>query len=146
MRNGFLISKILKSLVAPANNDRLARAMFVANAVAFHVPLNPALDANANADLHQKFFRDICSGVNENLALDTRKAQSLFRELISVRYQLLTGVIDPSLVQAALCSDTMRDGLTREEFAMSEWLGSRSDFIRCQLEMADVLRQVDPEA
>lgn len=141
MRIGFLISKILKGLTAPANNDRLARAMFVANAVAFHVPLNPALDANGNCDAHQKLFREICSGVNENLALDTRKAQSLFRELIGVRYQLLMGVTDPALVQAALCSSTMEDGVTREEYTMAQWLGSRSDFIRCQLEMADVLKQ-----
>ena len=35
----------------------------------------------------------------------------------------------------------MEDGVTREEFTMAQWLSSRSDFIRCQLEMADVLKQ-----
>ncbi|WDS62346.1 virion structural protein [Pseudomonas phage D6] len=136
-----MIARILKELSAPKNNDRMARAMFVANAVGFHVPLMLDKTAAECAEAHNKTFRDICGQVNENLALDTKRAQDIFREIIRIRYELVAGVIDPSIVQAALCSSTMQDGLTREEFAMSEWLSSRPDFIRCQLEIADVLRQ-----
>lgn len=142
MRAGFLIARIMKELRSPSNNDRLARAMFVASAVGYHVRLNPECSAEECAEQNGKFFRDICGSVNENLALDTRKAQDLFREVIRIRYELMNGVIDPCVVQAALSSTTAKDGLTREEFPMSEWLASRSDFIRCQLEIADVLKQV----
>jgi hypothetical protein len=146
MRTGFLIARIMKELSAPSNNDRLARAMFVANAVGFHVPLMLEKTASECADAHMKFFRDICGSVNENIALDTKKAQDVFREIIRIRFELVQGVIDPQIVQAALCSSTMEDGLTRQEFAMSEWLASRPDFIRCQLEIADVLKQSTAES
>lgn len=145
MRTGFLISRIMKELKSPSNNDRLARAMFVANAVGFFVPLNPSVTHTECADAHASFFSKICGSVNENIALDTKKAQSVFREIIRIRYELMNGVIDPTIVQAALCSSTMEDGLSRTEFAMSEWMGSRSDFIRCQLEIADVLKQSEGE-
>uniref|UniRef100_A0AB39CD27 Virion structural protein n=1 Tax=Pseudomonas phage RVTF4 TaxID=3236931 RepID=A0AB39CD27_9VIRU len=141
MRTGFLIARIMKELRSPSNNDRLARAMFVANAVGYHVPLNLSVTAQECADAHMSFFRGICGSVNENLSLDTKKAQDVFREIIRIRYELVNGVIDPAIVQAALCSSSAQDGLTREEFSMSEWLASRPDFIRCQLEIADVLKQ-----
>lgn len=141
MRTGFLIARIMKELRSPSNNDRLARAMFVANAVGYQVALNPGCTPQECADSHMTYFRSICSGVNENLSLDTKKAQDVFREVIRIRYELMNGVIDPYVVQAALCSSSAQDGLTREEFAMSEWLASRPDFIRCQLEIADVLKQ-----
>lgn len=141
MRIGFLLARIMKELRSPSNNDRLARAMFIANAVGYYVPLNLAATAAECADTHMTFFRQICSQVNENLSLDTKKAQDVFREIIRIRFELVNGVIDPAIVQAALCSTSAQDGLTREEFAMSEWLASRPDFIRCQLELADVLKQ-----
>lgn len=145
MRTGFLIARIMKELSAPSNNDRLARAMFVASAVGYHVPLHMDRTAAECADMHMKTFRDICGSVNENLALDTKKAQDIFREVIRIRFELVQGVIDPAIVQAALCSMSSEDGLTRQEFAMSEWLASRPDFIRCQLEIADVLKQSTAE-
>lgn len=145
MRTGFLISRILKELKSPSNNDRLSRAMFVASAVGFHVPLNPGCNATECADQNMAKFRSICGAVNENLALDTKKAQDLFREILRIRYELMNGVIDPTIVQAALASCTASDVLTREEFAMSQWLSSYPDFIRCQLEIADVLKQADED-
>lgn len=141
MRTGFLIARIIKTLQSPSNNDRLARAMFVANAVGFFVPLCTDKTFEQHAEEHGKLFRDICGSVNENLALDTKKAQSLFREILRIRCELISGVIDPAIVHAAMTSATMEDGLTRQEFAMSEWLANRGDFVRCQLEIADVLKQ-----
>lgn len=145
MRTGFLIARIMKDLSSPSNNDRLARAMFVANAVGFHVPLMLDKTPAECAEAHTKFFRSICGSVNENIALDTKKAQDVFNDIIRIRYELVKGVIDPSLVQAALTSTTAQDGLTRSEFSMAEWLASRPDFIRCQLEIADVLKQTAAE-
>lgn len=145
MRTGFLIARILKELSAPSNNDRLARAMFVANAVGYHVPLMLDKTASECADAHMKQFRDICGSVNENLALDTKKAQDVFRDIIRIRFELVNGVIDPAIVQAALTSVSAQDGLTRQEYSISEWLATRPDFIRCQLEIADVLKQTDAE-
>lgn len=145
MRTGFLIARILKTLSAPSGDDRLARAMFVANAVGFNVPLSTDKTFEESAEEHGKFFREICSAVNENLALDTKKAQSLFREILRIRHELLAGVIDPAIVHAALCSNTMEDGVSRKEYAMGEWLANRGDFVRAQLEIADVLRQVNTE-
>ncbi len=145
MRTGFLISRILKTLKAPSGDDRLARALFVANAVGFHVPLSTEKSFEQSVEEHGKFFRDICGAVNENLALDTKKAQSLFREVLRIRHELISGVIDPAIVQAALSSSTMEDGVSRQEYAMSEWLANRGDFVRAQLEIADVLKQANEE-
>jgi len=141
MRIGFLIARLLKELRAPSNNDRLARAMFVANAVGYFVPLDLTATPQECADKHMAFFRGICGSVNENVSLDTKKAQDVFREVIRIRFELVNGVIDPAIVQAALASSSSQDGLTREEFSMNEWLASRPDFIRAQLEIADVLKQ-----
>lgn len=139
MNTGFQIARLLKNLSPDAGNERLARAMFVANAVGFHLRLDLAISAEEFAEQNGKLFRDILNGVNENISVDTKKAQELFRNIIRIRYELVNGVTDPSLIQAALASCTAEQNLTTKEFAMTTWLGQRLEFSRAQIEASAIM-------
>jgi hypothetical protein len=145
MRTGYLIAQRMKEIKSPSGNDRLARAMFVAHAIAFHLPLNMQMTHEEFADQNMKFFRDILNSVNENVAVDTKMAQELFKTLTRIRYELVLGIADPSLVQAAFCSQTSQDNMTTGEFTMAQWLASRSEFIKVQTEVSEILAATERE-
>lgn len=139
MNTGFQIARLLKDLSPAAGNERLARAMFVANTVGFHLRLDLAVTPEEFAEQNAKLFRGILNDVNESLSVDTKKAQELFRNVIRIRYELVNGVTDPSLIQAALASCTTEQNQTTKEFSTTSWLANRNDFARAQVEASAIM-------
>jgi hypothetical protein len=132
MRTGYLLAQQLKQLKTPNNNDRLARALWVATAVGYKVPLNPAVNFDAAYEQHAKPFLKLLNEVNENIALDTKLALSCFRTTLRTRYELMNGTGDPMLIQAALNSHYAELSGTPEKKGMSDWLTSRHEFAASQ--------------
>lgn len=145
MSAGFPISRELKTIVTPNGNDRLARALELANAFAFHVKLDLDLNADAFADQYQKQLKDLLGDVNEFITVDITKATQLFRKLVHIRYDLVNGGMEPALIAAALNSETASDNLLPVEFSMAEHLTSTSDFIRRQGVMQKLLVEFYPQ-
>lgn len=145
MSAGFPISRELKTVTTPNGNDRLARALELANAFAFHVRLDLDLNAEAFADQYQKQLKDLLGDVNEFITVDITKATQLFRKLIRIRYDLVNGGMEPGLIAAAMNSETASDNLLEGEFAMAQHLTSTSDFVRRQGVLQKLLVEFYPQ-
>lgn len=141
MRTGYLLAQQLKQLNTPNNNDRLARALWLANVVGYRVPLNPAIDFLTAFNETEKDFKDILNSVNENIAVDVKLALSCYRTTLRHRYALMNGTGDPSLVHACLTSYTVEVGENVEKRAMQDWLSSRQAFVGSQEAAAAILEQ-----
>jgi hypothetical protein len=141
MKTGYQLAQLLKGIKTPNNNDRLARAMFLANAVAYSVPLNPALTwQDAHAEVEKDFIK-VLNSVNENVTVDTKLAQGAFRQAIRARYELMMGVTDPALIQMALDSHVVEVGQTPVQQSMTDWLVSRSEFAAVQMNAVQIMQQ-----
>lgn len=145
MSAGFPISRELKTVTTPNGNDRLARALELANAFAFHVRLDLDLNADAFADAHQDQLKDLLSDVNEFITVDISKATQLFRKLVRIRYDLVNGGLEPALIAAAMQTETASDNMLPVEFAMAEHLTSTSDFVRRQGVLQKLLVEFYPQ-
>jgi hypothetical protein len=141
MNIGFQISRVIREIRTIDNNDRLTRALYLANAVGYFVRISPDCSANECAEQNMAFFRKIVSDVNENISIDTKKAIELFKCVIHVRHQLMMGVMDPAMIQMAMRSLSAEDVFVASETAANEWLASRNDFAKAQLEMGELLNQ-----
>lgn len=141
MRTGYLLAQHLKLLNTPNNNDRLARALWVANAVGYRVPLNPAIDFMTAFNETEKEFKSILNSVNENIAVDIKLALSCYRTTLRHRYALMNGTGDPQLIHACLNSYVAEVGENVEKRAMQEWLTSRQEFAGSQEAAATILDQ-----
>lgn len=145
MRTGYEISRILKEITSPTNNERQARAMFVANAVGFHVKLDPTIHQEELIEIHMPTLRKVAGQVNDNIALDLKLTQELFRQIIRIRLELINGVSDPSILKAALTSLTAEDYQTDAETATAQFLASRYDFTKNQNAITSILNQLEAE-
>lgn len=141
---GFPISRELKEIRVPNGDDRLARAMEMANAYAFHLKLDLNSNASVFADEHVSAFKDLLGDVNEYASVDIRKAVDLFKKLIAIRYDLVNGGVSPELIKLALTSSAAADGLTEKEGAMAACIESCPDFVRRQSAIQAVLSQFYP--
>lgn len=141
MRTGYLLAQQLKLLNTPNNNDRLARALWLANVVGYRIPLNPAIDFLTAFSETEKSFKDILNQVNENIAVDIKLAVSCYRITLRNRYALMNGTGDPLLVHAALNSHYAELGDNVEKRSMQDWLTSRSAFAASQEAAAAILEQ-----
>jgi hypothetical protein len=139
MNVGFPISRVLKEIKSPNGDDRLARAMYLANAFAFHVKLDPAMNSDQFAETQVKPFKDLLNEVNEHTSVDTRKAQELLRQLLRIRYELLNGGCSAELICAALCSEVTEENLTRKEQGAVNFITSRADFMQTQTAIGKLL-------
>lgn len=141
MRTGYLIAQELKQLSTPNNNDRLARALFVAHAVGYSVSIVNYVTPEQAYTETEKDFLDILNQVNENLAVDTKVARAAYRTTLRIRYELLNGVTDPALLKAVLLSDTTADYESQEQVNMTQWLVGRGEFARSATAMQEILRE-----
>lgn len=146
MRTGFEIARVLKQIKSPTNNERKARAMFVANAVGFFVPLDPSLSCEELIDTHMPKLRSIAGQVNENIPLDTKMTQELFKQIIRIRLELINGVTDTAVIAAAMQSITAEDYQTPDETAIAQMLVSRHEFAKSQNEISSILEQLETES
>lgn len=145
MNIGFKLSRILKELRTTTADDRLTRAMYLANAIGYYVRITPDCPASECAEQNMAFFRKVIGQVNENIAVDTKKAIELFKCVIDIRHKLMMGVIDPAIIQMAMFSLTSDDVYVSREAAVSKWLASHSEFCKAQLELGDLLNQASSD-
>lgn len=139
MRTGYLLAQLLKGINTPNNNDRLARAMFVANSCAFAVCIDPCKTWEQAVEDNEKAFLSVLNEVNENVTLDTKLCKAVFRNLIRIRYELMMGGCTPELVQMALQSATSENMQSPEQNAMQDWLTSRNEFAAAHVNAIEAL-------
>lgn len=130
MRIGYDISRFLKEIKSQDGTDRTARAMIVANAVGYHFPLDPSISAAENAAAHEAEVRKVVSQVNENITLDSKLCMELYKQVVSIRHELVVGATDPAIIQAAMQSYTAEVHQTKAETIATNALFTNLDFIR----------------
>lgn len=130
------IVKALRTASFPEAHVRDLRAMFVAQAVAYSVPLRLDQTPDEVCDSHTAEFMKVLNGVNDFLPVDTHLARSLFRRLVAGRYALLTAVGDIALLKAALSSETQAMELGKNHIELIQSLCAQVDFGRLQQTVA----------
>lgn len=132
MRIGYEISKYLKEVKSQEGNDRLVRAMMVANALGYHFPIDVTKTAVDNAEDNMAAARKVVSQVNENIALDSKLALELFKQVVHIRYELVCGGVDSSIIEAALKSHTAQVHQSGAETVAALSMVSNLEFMRAQ--------------
>lgn len=146
MRIGYEISRYLKEVKTQEGNDRTVRAMMVANALGYHFPLDTAKSATDNADDHMTEVRKVVNQINENISLDSKLAIELFKQVVAIRYELVIGGCDISIIEAAMKSHTADVHQTGEETIAATALLTNLDFMRAQNGIRSVLQSGSSEA
>lgn len=139
MRIGYEISQFLKDIKTQEGNDRVIRAMMVANALGYHFPIDPAKSAADNAEDHIAAAKKVISQINENLALDSKLAVALFQQVIGIRHELIVGVGDMRIIEAAMTTYTANVHQTAAETVAATSLVSNLEFMRAQNGIRQVL-------
>lgn len=132
MRLGYEIARLLKEVKSDTANAREVRALMVANAVAFYVPIDINKNQIENVEEHIPLVRKVAGQVNENIALDTKLALELYRKAMFIRCELVTGVTDPTIIATAMRSHAAEVHQTPAETILSNALTSSLDFMRLQ--------------
>ena len=141
MRLGYEISRLLKEVKSDTANERAVRALMVANAVAFYVPIDVTKNQIDNVEEHIPLLRKVAGQVNENIALDTKLALELYRKAMFIRCELVTGVTDPSIIAMAMRSHAADVHQTPTETTLANSLTSNIDFMRLQGGIQSILVQ-----
>lgn len=145
MRLGYEIARVLKEVKSDTTNERSMRALMVANAVAFYVPIDPTKQQIENVEDNVALMRKVASQVNENIALDTKLALELFRKAMFIRCELITGVTDPAIIAMAMRSHAAEIHQTDSETVLANALTSDVEFMRLQNGIQTVLVQSSNE-
>jgi hypothetical protein len=145
MRIGYEISKYLKEVKTQEGNDRILRAMMVANALGYHFPIDPAKSAIDNAADYADEARKVISQINENISLDSKLALEIFKQVISIRHELIVGGCDISIMEAAMKSHTAEQHQTGAETVAATALLTNLEFMRAQNGMRMVLSTLASE-
>lgn len=145
MRIGYEISKFLKEVKTQEGNDRVIRAMMVANAIGYHFPIDVSKSAIDNAEDQMAAARKVVSQVNENISLDSKLALELFRQVIAIRHELIVGVTDPTIIEAALKSQTAQIHQTGAETVAATAMVTNLEFMRAQNGIREVLATLQVE-
>lgn len=135
------VLQLLKNLKTPNGNDRLARAMFLANAAAYSVRLDPSQTWQQLHEAQEKAFAKVLSEVNEGVAVDTKLAKALFQQALRIRHELLLVPSDPAVIHMALTSHTAALHQNTEQKGMSDWLNSHHDFGVAQFQAIELLAE-----
>lgn len=142
MRIGYEISKYLKDLRTQEGNDRVLRAMVVANALGYHFPIDPSKSAIDNAADYADEARKVVSQINENLSLDSKLALELFKQVVAIRYELIVGGCDVSVIEAAMRSHTADQHQSAAETIAATALLTNLEFMRAQNGIRSVLQTI----
>lgn len=138
MRIGYEISRFLKEVRTQEGNERTIRAMMVANALGYHFPVDPSKSAKDSSEELMPTVRKIISQINENLALDSKLCVELFKQVMYIRFELINGVSDPTIMEAAMRSHTADVHQTSSETLAVTSLVTNLEFMRAQ----DAIRKV----
>lgn len=142
MRIGFEIARFLKEVRTQESDSRTVRAMMVASALGYHYPVDPARTAKENAEEHMSAVRKVISQVNENIPLDSKLCVELFKQVMYIRLELINGVTDPAIVEAAMRSHTANIYQTASETVAVTSLVTNLDFARAQNGIRQVLTTI----
>lgn len=145
MRIGYEISKYLKDVRTQEGNDRTIRAMMVANALGYHFPIDPSKSAIDNAADYADEARKVVSQINENISLDSKLALELFKQVVTIRHELIVGGCDISIIEAAMKSHTADLHQTGAETVAATALLTNLEFMRAQNGMRSVLQTLGAE-
>lgn len=145
MSIGYQIAQNLKQVNSPDGNDRLLRAMLLASALGYFYPVDPLKSASENAEFQLSDVRKVISKVNESIALDTKLCVELFKQVISIRLELINGVSDPAIIAAAMSSYTAEVHQTGVETLTATTITSNLEFMKIQNGIAASLRSIPKE-
>lgn len=145
MRLGYEIARLLKEVKSDTANERQVRALMVANAVAFHVPIDLTLNQIENVEANLPLLKKVAGQVNENISLDTKLATELYRKAMFIRCELITGVSDPAIIAMAMRSHAAEAHQTPAETIISDALTSNLEFLRLQAGIQVALVQAASE-
>lgn len=139
MRIGYEISKFLKDIKTQDGNERTARAMMVANALAYSFPIDTSKSGIDNAEDNMTAARKVVGQVNENISLDSRLCLELFKQAVLIRYELITQPTDSAIIEMAMRSHVAASHQTGAETVSSLSLLSNVEFARAQNGISVVL-------
>lgn len=139
MKPSALIVKQLRTLEFPEAFVREMRALFVAQAVAYQVPLDATKSAEELVVQHEPVLLTILNEVNEFLPVDIKLARSQFRRLIAGRLALINGVSDTTLLVAALNSASQAGEFSTDAQQLVRALTSQPSFGGAQIGLSAAL-------
>jgi hypothetical protein len=142
MKAAAALVKQLRQMSVPEAHTRRFRALFVAQALAYHVPVQAGKSLDEVHQQHEKPFLALLNDVNEYLPVDTRLARELFRRLLKGRLELLNGFTDISLLKALLASDTQLEQLPPETAGVMDNLLSQPQFAQAQYAIHELVADV----
>lgn len=138
MSQGYQISKILKNVESDNFKERSHRALLLANALAFNVSLvGETVDSILEANLPE--LRKLASQINEHITLDVKVLENLFSKVVKIRFELLNGITDPTIIQMAMNSDTADLFLDSEESIVAKALVDKTNFYNMQCNLKELL-------
>lgn len=141
-----IIVKALRNLEIPETHVREIRALFVAQSVAYQVPLSTEKDVSLILEEQLPTYTACLNAINEYLPVDTSLATEYFERLVKGRMELLHGVGDTALLKALLKSDTQSGVLSRTNAELVETLCSLPAFGKFQeLVVASFDESASPE-
>lgn len=132
---GHQLVQVIKQCDFSAGSARELRAVTVAQAIAYTVPLDPNQPSESAAETHMPMLKSVVSEVNEALPLDVNLVQGVFRRLLAGRYVLMNGLGDPVWIAAALGSPSQDNQLDSELIAATRALLDKRQIRDAQAEI-----------
>ena len=138
MRKGYLISNVLKELDS-VDKPRLAKAMYLGNALAYQVVLDPALPVEVLITEALTEAKKVISSVNESTPIDTALCISLFKQTIRIRFELMNSMVSTDIMKMAVTSMVAEEHQTKEETLTALMLADLPNFAGSQQQIASLL-------
>lgn len=138
-RVGYEIVDSFKHLNIPDTHRREVKALAVAQALAYAVPLTGDTSVEEQCESFEVNFRTLLNEINERTPLDVALCRTYFRSLVKVRYELLTSVTSPELLKFLVTSDLQRDQLTTDEAQLFKAFAGDRGFRVFQRDIAGVM-------
>jgi hypothetical protein len=122
----------------PPSHQREVKALAVAQALAYSIPIDPELTCEELCDQYSRDLKELVGAINERTPLDLRLCRSYFHNLVSVRYELLTGVENATLIKFLIKSELQAEHLTDDEAQLFKSFVSDRGFANYQRDVAAI--------
>lgn len=142
MKTSITLVNALKTLSLPQAQVREARAMFVAQALAFLPSLvEDGKTVKEILEANEAKLNRCLNEINEFLPVDIRLTQHLYKQLIKQRLQLLNGVTDTGLLCSLFNTPEATDRLSLDMRVVLSKVCSDVEFYSAQASIADALKE-----
>src|SRR5699024_4177399 len=111
---------------------RLAKAMYLGNALAYQVVLDPALPVEVLITEALTEAKKVISSVNESTPIDTALCISLFKQAIRIRFELMNSMVSTDIMKMAITSMVAEENQTKEETLTALLLADLPNFAGSQ--------------